>query len=92
LVPDDIVIEALLYAILNPKHNDGIGLVVDGFPRTALQVECVQALFKKLRDMHDVSYDTDDRGCCRFPRPSFKVKQLLLSLFDCSTLLSTCFL
>jgi len=73
LVPDDIVIEALLYAILNPKHNDGIGLVVDGFPRTALQVECVQALFKKLRDMHDVSYDTDDRGCCRFPRPSFKV-------------------
>mmetsp|Transcript_35067 Transcript_35067/g.89715 ORF Transcript_35067/g.89715 Transcript_35067/m.89715 type:complete len:551 (-) Transcript_35067:374-2026(-) len=73
LVPDDVVIEALLYAILNPKDNDGIGLVVDGFPRSALQVECVMALFNKLKVMHDTFMDTDEKGCCRFPRPSFKV-------------------
>lgn len=51
----------------------GIGLVVDGFPRSALQVECVMALFNKLKVMHDTFMDTDEKGCCRFPRPSFKV-------------------
>lgn len=30
--------DALLAQIFDPEVNDGIGLVVDGFPRTALQV------------------------------------------------------
>ena len=38
LVPDTLVGEALLAQIFDPEVNDGVGLVIDGFPRTALQV------------------------------------------------------
>lgn len=38
LVPDTLVGDALLAQIFDPELNDGMGLVVDGFPRTALQV------------------------------------------------------
>lgn len=37
-MPDTLVGDALLAQIFDPEVNDGIGLVVDGFPRTALQV------------------------------------------------------
>jgi adenylate kinase family enzyme len=38
LVPDPMVLDALLDAVLAPEGNDGAGLVLDGFPRTATQV------------------------------------------------------
>lgn len=38
LVPDSMVGDALLETIFDPDDNDGAGLVMDGFPRTALQV------------------------------------------------------
>jgi adenylate kinase family enzyme len=38
MVPEHMVGDALLEALFNPETNDGVGLVVDGFPRTALQV------------------------------------------------------
>lgn len=38
LVPDEVVGDALLEAIFNKDDNDGSGIIVDGFPRTALQV------------------------------------------------------
>ena len=38
LVPDTLVGDALLAQIFDPDVNDGLGLVIDGFPRTALQV------------------------------------------------------
>ena len=38
LVPDTLVGDALLAQIFDPEVNDGVGLVIDGFPRTALQV------------------------------------------------------
>jgi len=37
-VPDTLVGDALLAQIFDPDVNDGLGLVIDGFPRTALQV------------------------------------------------------
>jgi adenylate kinase family enzyme len=38
MVPEYMVGDALLESLLNPDTNDGVGVVVDGFPRTAMQV------------------------------------------------------
>ena len=32
--------DALLDVIFDPEEADGVGLIIDGFPRTALQVRC----------------------------------------------------
>mmetsp|Transcript_14214 Transcript_14214/g.33636 ORF Transcript_14214/g.33636 Transcript_14214/m.33636 type:complete len:336 (-) Transcript_14214:176-1183(-) len=74
LVPDEVVVEALLKAVLNPDSNDGVGILVDGFPRTALQVDAVQELYKKLLCLHDEHRGTPSEDM--FPRPSFKVVTL----------------
>lgn len=71
LVPDAMVLDALLDAILNPEVNDGAGLVIDGFPRTATQVDFVKLLYDKLMDRHARNADSADEW--RSPRPSFKV-------------------
>jgi adenylate kinase family enzyme len=71
LVPDAMVLDALLDATLNPEVNDGAGLVIDGFPRTATQVDFVKLLYDKLMDRHARNADSADEW--RSPRPSFKV-------------------
>lgn len=71
LVPDALVLDALLDAILNPDLNDGAGLVIDGFPRTATQVDFVKLLYDKLLELYHRHADGPDEW--RFPRPSFKV-------------------
>ena len=71
LVPDALVLDAMLDAILNPDLNDGAGLVIDGFPRTAMQVDFVKLLYDTLLKMHHRTADTAEEW--RFPRPSFKV-------------------
>ncbi|KAL4430829.1 hypothetical protein ABPG75_006085 [Micractinium tetrahymenae] len=71
LVPDHMVLDALLEVVLNPETNDGAGLVIDGFPRTALQVDFVKLLHDKLMALSLQHADTPEEW--RFPRPSFKV-------------------
>ncbi|KAL4420036.1 hypothetical protein ABPG77_001286 [Micractinium sp. CCAP 211/92] len=71
LVPDHMVLDALLEVVLNPETNDGAGLVIDGFPRTALQVDFVKLLHDKLMAKSLQHADTPEEW--RFPRPSFKV-------------------
>ncbi|KAL6769636.1 hypothetical protein ACKKBG_A31795 [Auxenochlorella protothecoides x Auxenochlorella symbiontica] len=71
LVPDALVLDALLNAVLNPEINDGAGLVIDGFPRTALQVDFVKLLHDRLLALSGRHADTAEAW--RFPRPSFKV-------------------
>eukprot|EP00891_Asterochloris_glomerata_P009685 jgi/Astpho2/9685/e_gw1.00147.4.1_t len=71
LVPDTLVGDALLDIILDPQESDGSGLLIDGFPRTALQVDFLKLLFDKLMALHGKHADGPDEN--RFPRPSFKV-------------------
>lgn len=71
LVPDSMVLDALLDAVLNPDLNDGAGLVIDGFPRTAMQVDFVKLLYDKLLELYHRAADSPEEW--RFPRPSFKV-------------------
>ncbi len=49
LVGDREVIEIMLRKLLDPIYKTGA--VVDGFPRTKVQVECVKLLYQKLIDL-----------------------------------------
>ncbi|GBF96259.1 adenylate kinase [Raphidocelis subcapitata] len=73
MVPDSLVCDLLLGALLldSPGVQDDLGFVVDGFPRTAVQVDFVKLFFDKLQDLNHAH----DRGplAINFPRPSFKV-------------------
>lgn len=73
LVPDAMVLDALLDSILNPEMNDGHGVVIDGFPRTATQVYFVKLLYDKLMERHLRFAEDPDADEWRSPRPSFKV-------------------
>lgn len=70
LIPDTVVGDVLLDCIFGPE-NDGIGLVVDGFPRTALQADFLKLLHDKLVDLHRAYKMTPEAP--RFPRTLFKV-------------------
>lgn len=50
LLPDGLVCDALLDAIFNPDAFDAAGVLVDGFPRTALQVDLLKNLHEKARN------------------------------------------
>lgn len=56
LVGDREVIEIMLRKLLDPVYKTGA--VVDGFPRTKVQVECVKLLFTKLVELRNKYRDT----------------------------------
>ncbi|MDP4609770.1 MAG: nucleoside monophosphate kinase [Opitutales bacterium] len=56
LVGDREVIEIMLRKLLDPVYKSGA--VVDGFPRTKVQVECVKLLFTKLVELRNKYRDT----------------------------------
>jgi adenylate kinase family enzyme len=39
-------VELLLEALLRPEYETGV--IVDGFPRTATQAECIKLLFNEM--------------------------------------------
>lgn len=47
LVGDQDVLEALLEELLEPRYADGV--VIDGFPRTRVQAQCLKLLYDKMR-------------------------------------------
>jgi len=71
LIPDTVVGDALLNNIFDAGAAPGAGILIDGFPRTALQVDFLKMLYEKLLELHLKHVDTPDEP--RFPRPSFKV-------------------
>ena len=77
MVTDSLVGDVLLASILGDAEPTEFGLVVDGFPRTSLQVDFLKLLHDKLEALHDTHADDEGPdGCARFPRPSFKVVML----------------
>lgn len=56
LVGDREVVEIMLRKLLEPVYQTGA--VVDGFPRTKVQVECVKLLFTKLVELRNKYRDT----------------------------------
>lgn len=54
MIADGVAVEKLFRALLAPSAAAGV--VVDGFPRTPLQVECLTLLADKMRELHAEHY------------------------------------
>lgn len=67
LVGDADVVRLLLERLLEPQHTTGV--VVDGFPRTEVQVECVKLFYQRMLDLRDRHRGTAKAAL--FPRPLF---------------------
>lgn len=56
LVGDKEVVGLVLHKLLEPAYRDGA--VLDGFPRTKVQVECLKLLVHKMQELRHDFYDT----------------------------------
>lgn len=69
LVGDREVIGFVFRALLEPQYASGV--VFDGFPRSAPQVECLRLLFKKMDELHHEFANTEEASF--FPKPNFHI-------------------
>ncbi len=69
LVGDTDVVRLLFERLIAPEHT--IGVLVDGFPRTRVQVECVKLLWQRMLDLR--TQHRHDALAPAFPRPIFQI-------------------
>lgn len=74
LVGDREVVEIMLRKLLDPVYQTGA--VVDGFPRTKVQVECVKQLYAKLIELRKKFVGTEHSEC--FKKPHFHIVVLFV--------------
>eukprot|EP01114_Cavostelium_apophysatum_P016029 TRINITY_DN4493_c0_g1_i1.p1 TRINITY_DN4493_c0_g1~~TRINITY_DN4493_c0_g1_i1.p1 ORF type:complete len:508 (-),score=104.28 TRINITY_DN4493_c0_g1_i1:1005-2528(-) len=74
LVGDSLVVELLLERLLQPAFSNGV--LVDGFPRTKVQVECIKLLRNKMIQLRNEFKDTELEPY--FRRPVFRVAVLFV--------------
>ena len=72
LVGDAESFELLLRELLKPIYESGV--VVDGFPRTKVQVECVRLFYNKMMELRREFFDTSIGPS--FRRPIFRITVL----------------
>lgn len=75
LVSDAEVVRILLEELIKPKYDAGV--VVDGFPRTTVQVECVRMLYQKMQELRSEFITTPLAP--RFRRPTFRITVLFVT-------------
>jgi adenylate kinase len=75
MVGDKEVVGVLLRKLLEPTYRDGV--VLDGFPRTPVQVECLKLLVDKIRELHDQFAHTP--LAIHFRRPTIHAMVLFVS-------------
>lgn len=56
LIGDREVLSVLLRRLLKPEYRDGV--ILDGFPRTKVQVECLKMLYEKMTQLWREFYGT----------------------------------
>ena len=69
LVGDADVVRILFERLIEPAHTTGV--VVDGFPRTRVQVECVKLLYQQMLDLRARYGGTPMAPL--FPKPMFQI-------------------
>lgn len=69
LVGDADVVRLLFERLLDPANATGV--VVDGFPRTRVQVECVKMLYQRMLDLR--AAHRHDALAALFPKPIFQI-------------------
>lgn len=72
MVGDREVIGLLLDELLKPEYHDGV--IVDGFPRTQVQVECLKLFYHRLLGLHDAHRATPQAR--EFRKPMFRIALL----------------
>jgi adenylate kinase len=75
LVGDREVIGLLFQELLKPEYHDGV--IVDGFPRTHVQGECLQLFYNKLIELHAAYRGTPLAP--HFRKPSFRIALLFVN-------------
>lgn len=75
MVGDKEVISLLLRKLLDPQFRDGV--VLDGFPRTQVQVECLKLLVDKINQLHNEYANTP--LAMHFRRPTIHAMVLFVS-------------
>lgn len=75
MVGDKEVIGILLRKLLQPKYRDGC--LLDGFPRTRVQVECLKLLVDKINQLHSEFENTPQ--AMHFRRPTIHAMVLFVT-------------
>src|SRR6185436_12884120 len=75
LVGDKEVVSLLQRKLLEPTFRDGV--VLDGFPRTPVQVECLKLRVEKINELHNQFADTP--LAIHFRRPTIHAMVLFVS-------------
>jgi adenylate kinase len=75
MVGDKEVVAVLLRKLLEPIYRDGV--VLDGFPRTPVQVECLKLLVDEIRRLYEEFGNT--HLAMHFRRPTIHVMVLFVS-------------
>jgi len=74
LVGDSLVVEILLEKLLQPEYANGV--LVDGFPRTQVQVECIKLLKEQMLKLRQEFVNTELGPY--FRRPVYRVAVLFV--------------
>ena len=69
------VVEILFEELLKPVYESGV--VVDGFPRTKVQVDCVKLLYWKMLELSDRFFNTPYGP--KFRNPKFRIAVLFVT-------------
>jgi adenylate kinase len=75
MVGDREVVSLLFEELLDPKYHDGV--IIDGFPRTHVQVECLKLFYFAMLDLHN-QYRTTPLARY-FRKPMFRIVLLFVS-------------
>ena len=75
MVGDKEVVTVLLRKLLEPTYRDGA--LLDGFPRTPVQVECLKLLVDRINDLHNQFANTP--LAIHFRRPTIHAMVLFVS-------------
>ncbi|HEX3150551.1 MAG TPA: nucleoside monophosphate kinase [Gemmataceae bacterium] len=75
MVGDREVISLLFQELLKPEYHDGV--IVDGFPRTSVQGECLQLFYRRMLELHAAYQGTPLAQ--HFRKPSFRIALLYVS-------------
>jgi adenylate kinase len=74
MVNDSDVVEILFSRLLEPEEQNGA--IIDGFPRTKVQVECLKLLFEEMTALRREFSDTPDAP--HFKQPIFHIMMLFV--------------
>lgn len=69
MISDGKVVENLLHALLDCEPE--VGVLVDGFPRSEVQVECLKLLHERMHELRREYKQTPFKD--HFPRPTFRI-------------------